>query len=183
MPSRYQDLNYIQTCLWEMDDYLRSDTLLWRLSGSPSLPRLTPGGFLLAFKRLETKSSSPVELTEIRKIAERMDIIRLKQGKDWEKKITQEMPMRLNLWQEFLVDWQESPDAQGDLYSQQVEWRVMISLLSEETVMQPSEQEFLDGLDRVVKSAWLAGEFIWEPEIRSAFPLPGFWYLYGRLTT
>jgi hypothetical protein len=166
-----------------MDDYLRSDTLLWRLSGSASLPRLTPGGFLLASRRLEARSSTPAELIGLRKIAERMDTIRRKQGKDWEKKIKQEMPMRLNLWQEFLTDWQESPENQWDLYPRQVEWRVMISLLSDETMLLPAEQELLTELDRVVESAWLAGEFIWEPEIQAVFPQPGFWYLYGRMTS
>ncbi len=91
--------------------------------------------------------------------------------------------MRFNLWQEYLADWQESPENQGVAYSHQVEWRVMISLLCDEILLGPSEQEFLDGLDRVVKSAWLAGEFIWEAEIHIAFPQPGFWYLYGKMTT
>ena len=43
------------------------------------------------------------------------------------------------------------------------------------------EIQLLDGLDKLLKSTFKPGKFIWEADIASGFPPQIYWYLYGEI--
>lgn len=181
MPSRAQDLAFVQTGLEELEAYLLSDELFWPLSGPASLPRLTPGGLLLALRRLDGRSISPAEAAQVTGLETRLGAARSKWRSAWEKKTRREVRARLDLWKNYLADYQQSPEAQAENYPQQVQWRVILQLLSGELSTPLSEYQILPELDKMMQPFWLPGNFVWEPELKAVFLETEFWFLYGRL--
>jgi hypothetical protein len=181
MPSLAQDLAFIQAGLDELEAYLLSDELYWPLSGPAGLPRLTIGGLLLAGKRLSARSSSPADAARLSGLETRLDATRSKWRAAWENKSRREVHARLDLWQNYLADYRQSPETHCESYPQQVQWRVLLQLLSGEFKVPPKEVEILAELDKMMRPFWLPGNFVWELELALAFPEPEFWFLYGRL--
>jgi len=181
MPTAAQNLSFVRGGIDELENYLPSDILYWPLKGDNNLPRLTPGGLLLGLIRLQMGQNSVQESVPPDTFNTKLDIIRTKWRSAWEKKGRQEIHARLDLWKNYLIDYHQSPELHGDLYPQQVQWRVILQLLANDMGFLPHEGKLLDGVDEMVKSSWLPGDFIWEPELIPAFPEPEYWFLYGKL--
>ncbi|MDO9349234.1 MAG: hypothetical protein Q7T47_08095, partial [Anaerolineales bacterium] len=111
----------------------------------------------------------------------KMDAVRTKWRSAWERKAGREVHARLDLWRNYLSDCRDSPENYADAYPQEVQWRVMLQLLSGEFSSPPPELEALSGLDTIVKSRWLPGEFIWDADLITGFPQQDYWFLYGKL--
>jgi hypothetical protein len=173
MPPASRDLDYLQTGIQELERYLISSELFWPLGGRGDLPRLTIGGLLLARKRLQVNSSSISYGDELSRLDRAMTGVYSKWGGAWEKKKAQEVSMRLHLWQNFLQDYPLAPQVQAEAYPQQVELRVMLQLLGEAAEVRES--------DKILRTFWIAGSFVWLRELSSSFPDPEYWYLYGHL--
>jgi hypothetical protein len=99
----------------------------------------------------------------------------------WEAKAAHEIRSRFSLWQNFISDLRHDPDQAAEFYAREVSWRVLLELLSAELPAPPPETEALETLDAALKSYWRPGEFVWEPELKTAFPEAPFWYLYGSI--
>jgi hypothetical protein len=173
MPTLAQDLSYFQAGMESLEAYLLSEELFWPLSGN--LARLTLGGMLLAGKRLEARA----EAGEWLPLAARLDAVRSKWRSAWERKATREVHARLDLWNNTLEEFRQNSDP--GVYSQQVQWRVMLQLLGGGFLIPPHDLEALSGLDAILKSLWLPGAFVWEADLSAAFPEPDYWFLYGKL--
>lgn len=165
----------------QIEEYLLSDELYWPLSGPKHLPRLTIGGLLLAARRLRARKLSGAEAAQVTGLENRLEAIRSKWRSAWERKCRREVHARLDLWQNYLADTRQSPETLAQDFPQQVQWRVILHLLSNELTAPLPEAEALAGLDTMLKEFWLPGEFVWDTELAGEFPQAEFWFLYGKL--
>lgn len=187
MPSAEHDLEYLQGCLTDLESYLLSDELYWTvdgssLSGHPAYTRLTPGGLLLAKKRLMTRSLTlPQQMTFARLLPE-IDAICAKWHVAWEKKASRDFRSRLGMWGNFLDEYRRRPEEHFDRYAYEVRLRVMLHLLTSEAALSsPAEHELLARLDQLLGAILVRGEFVWDVEMRAGFATEEYWYLYGSL--
>ncbi len=183
MSTLTQDRAYLQMGVKELEAYLLSDELYWPLAGKSELPRLTLGGLLLAQRRLAVRLDSLADQAELKSLEAHMAAIGSKWSVAWERKASREVQNRFNLWRDFLDEYQHSPDRNAADYPSRVQGRVMIHLLGELISPRPPEFAALQELDARLRSAWIAGEFIWEHDLAAAFPESEYWYLYGKLKT
>ena len=101
---------------------------------------------------------------------------------NWERKVLQELPVRLKSWAEFLNEYWNDRPAQARVYPSQVRLRTILALLANESVeIPPGFRPQLDLMDQRLKGDLIPGPFVWEPDLAGGFPPGPFWYLYGRL--
>ncbi|KAF0106276.1 MAG: hypothetical protein FD146_2703 [Anaerolineaceae bacterium] len=187
MPTPAQDLSFFQAGLESLEAYLLSGELFWPLTlrqaqgSAGDLPpqigdrsRLTVGGMLLAGKRIEARAAG-----DWPRLSVRLEAVRTKWRSAWERKAGREVHARLDLWKNYLEDARQNSDP--GVYSQQVQWRVMLQLLGGELSAPPRELEAVRSLDAILRTAWLPGAFVWEADLSAVFPEPDYWFLYGRL--
>ncbi len=180
MPTIEQDWKFFQGGVAELEPYLLLDELYWSLEGSRAgLPRLTIGGLLLAGTCLEVRMDTP----DFIRLERERDRIRSKWRSAWERKAGREVRARLDLWRNYLVDFGQSPERYADAYPQKVRWRVILHLLGGEVAFSAAESTELGTLDRILKTSFLEGEFIWDEDLMPAFPSHDHWYLYGAIQT
>jgi hypothetical protein len=181
MTTTIQDMEYLSAGLDELEDYLQSEELYWKLSVHSSLPRLTIGSLLLASKKLNIRLHSETDIQKLQELRTLLEVTRFKWPAIWGRKIKREFHARLDLWQNYLQDYFESPDIKSSEYGHQVQWRVILHLLSGEITTFTQESYVLSQLDRNMTPFWLQGDFVWEPDLKQAFPEKEFWFLYGKL--
>jgi len=174
MSTLAKDESYFQSGIDSLEAYLLSDDLYWPLQADQ--PRLTVSGLLLACRRLNARFS----FGEWERRSMQLDRIRLKWRSAWERKAGREFHARLDLWRNFLDDIRRS-DPKTGMYIQQVEYRVMLQLLRDELSLPTPDLVAMDDLDRLLRTLWLPGVFIWEADLAGIFPQQDFWFLYGRL--
>ena len=178
-----RDVDILVAMANEMEDYLRSDVLFWRIMNA-SMPRLTLGGYLLRQHRLLTLEHLLSEEDKRRMEAAIIQynqalvekIVRL------EQKAHTELETRIRLWGESLRDVGQSG---GINYETAVEVRAMIEVIMMQLMMRPyqldnriSQQVAL--LDGNLRRRFTKGDFVWEEAWQSAYPQTQFWWLYGR---
>ena len=184
MPTPEKDYAFFKAGVREFADYLLSGELFWQMSvREADLPRLTIGGLLLARARLQARLTAPAAQASLIALEGQLDTVRSKWRSAWERKASREVHARFDLWHNYLADFRQSPDNHADAYPQEVQWRVMLQLLSGEFPWSPGEQDALSSLDTVLKSYWLPGEFIWEADLMTGFPQQEYWFLYGKLNS
>ena len=187
MPSAEFDLGYLRAGTSALENYLLSNDLYWPIGagspgGEPPYPRLTLGGLVLAQKRTHARGLTLEQRDELARLDEMMDDVRDRWRVSWERKAGRSFQARLRLWNNFLEDYRESPSANADRYRYEVERRVMLHLLGDEAGDVPeADMELLEVLDKVVHSALVPGDFIWDAELANGFPREPYWYLYGQL--
>jgi hypothetical protein len=160
MPSPDYDLGYLQAGVNILKNYILSSDIYWTIGvrpppGSPAYPQLTLGGLFLAIARLRSRQHSLPLQTTFTHLESEFEAIRLGWQVAWENKATHEFHARLFLWRDFLEDYRAYPGNNIDRYAYEVSRRVMLQLLTQDTVQVPQvEVELLEGL---------------------------VWYLYGQL--
>ena len=170
------DKAFLEAGIPELGDYLLSKELYWPISArGSSLPRLTIGGLLLAQARLEARGE------RIESLVAQLDGVRSKWRVAWETKAGREVGARMRLWSNYLAEYRHNPENHADAYPHEVRYRVMLHLLSAELPKPPAESESLSQLDDMLRARLIAGDFIWEAELRAGFPRAVYWYLYGKL--
>ncbi len=174
MSTLEKDSAYFREGIESLEAYLLSEELFWPLSADQ--PRLTVGGMLLVSQRLRARLSFAGWGNWI----EQLNRVRSRWRSAWERKAGREVRARLDLWRNFLEDVRQSEPKAG-MYSQQVEYRVMLQLLRDELTIRAPDLGAVDALDRLLRTLWLPGAFVWEADLTSVFPEPDFWFLYGRL--
>jgi hypothetical protein len=171
-----RDTAYLRAGIPELKQYLLSKEIYWPLTTREyQLPRLTIGCVLLARTRLQGFNQDNDQYFP------QLESLRTSWRVAWEKKAGREYKARLELWKNYLMDYQLAPEQQADAYQHEVRLRTMLHLLSEELTDQPAEGSVLFQLDRVLSSALIRSDFIWENELKKVFPAEVYWYLYGKL--
>lgn len=147
----------------ELDEYLRSEVVLWPLAGSGGGARLSLGRYLLTGRRLQA-----VQDPDLPALAALGDEVLGRWPALAERKALAELPMRLNLWSKYLAEGQGR-------YATEVAQRVMIALL---WARFPALAEAGGSLPvEAGLRAQAAVPFVWDPELEPAFPEPDFWML------
>jgi hypothetical protein len=170
----------------EMETYLDSEVLFWRMS-TAGMPALTLGGYLmrqhrlLALRDLLTAEQLPdleaAVITYNSALAER--IVR------FEKKAHRELEARLRQWGEYLKDVDRGRAASKSNYATVAEVRAMISAMKDQLQLAPFSLEQripqqIELVDTQLRRYWEPGEFIWPPEWQPAYLQPEYWWLYGK---
>ena len=169
------DFRFLREAVSQLQEYLLSNELYWPLSGS--LPRLTPGVLLLELLRLENAANPPLELPGLQR---QVQAIRVKWRTAWEKKAAREVTNRTRLWVQFLSDFANNPEENSASYRTEARGRAILQLLLADQPNLP-EKSMLSDLDGLLKARLKPADFLWEPELQSAFPKGDFWFLYGKI--
>ncbi|MFN2196053.1 MAG: hypothetical protein ACK2UW_08020 [Anaerolineales bacterium] len=180
------EVSFLESALPEIESYLFSDELFWPVLGNPRgrdayFPRLTIGTLLLSIKRASALASSAATEAQVIQLKTRLNAYRTQWRANWEAKAHREIISRLNQWRNYLMEYRQNSHHQADFYPQEVRWRVIAALLSDEIKqLTDTEADMLNGLDNIVRGILEPGEFIWPNELQAAFPPSPFWYLYGK---
>ncbi len=138
---------------------------------------------LLSHLRAQAASKSLSQETLLASLSSRLEIIRSNWRTAWGKKAEIEFRLRLNLWRDFLEELRDDPPANADRFSYEISRRVLLQLLEAEAESLPeADLQALRGLDAVLKSHFIPGDFIWDPAWTSGFPKSAYWYLYGAIS-
>lgn len=187
MNSPSYQLDYIKAGIDQLEDYLLSDLLYWpagarAAAGFPPYPQLTLGNLLLFLHQAMALTRDAQDARRLAQYRSDLDAIHTRWSMHWQKKARVEVQARLKLWRDFLQDYRKDPEGNYDRYAYEVTRRVMLEWLpSEAGNASTPEDELLKSLDGILKGLLVRGEFIWEAELQSEFPIDVFWYLYGRL--
>ena len=154
------DTDYLSAGVPELETYLLSKELYYPIGAR--LPQLTLGGIMLAVTRVGLRAES---------FRAQVESIQSKWRSAWEAKSEREIKARNTLWMNYLGEYRDDPKSGARLYSQNVRYRAMLSLLGQVT----------HESDALLKSVFKEGKFIWEEECAQNFQRETFWYLFGRL--
>lgn len=155
-----KDIQYLSTGVPELENYLLSKELYYPIG--MSLPQLTLGGILLSLAKTGSDGM---------KFQSQVETVRARWQTAWETKSRQEVHARSELWENFLNDYREDPRSGKSLYSQNVRYRAMLTLLG-----QPIHE-----MDEFLKSVFIEGKFVWEANCEANFDIKSFWFLFGNL--
>jgi len=181
-----QDLAILEAMASEMEDYLKSDVLFWRMMKG-NMPMLTLGGYLVREHRLLALRHLLDESEQARLDAAvtRFNQALVERIVRFEQKAHQELEARIRQWSEYLRDLEGDSKAAAVNYETAAETRTMIAALAHRLQMapyqlQPRVPEQVELLDRKLRRRWQPGDFIWPDEWRPAYPEMEYWWLYGR---
>lgn len=187
VPSAEYDLGYLKAAIPILENYLLSKDLYWSLADNPprgelAYPQLTLGNLFQFHARLNARQLAFDQQAEFERLDNQLWAIATRWRLAWETKAKREFSARLRLWRDFLEEYRSDPENHADRYAYEVGRRVQLTLLGEQTREIPeAERELLAGLDRLLEAMFVPGSFVWDDELTKGFPVPPYWYLYGRL--
>lgn len=166
-----EDRTLILSSSFELDEYLSSNVILWRLKGS--LPPLTPGNLMLAMKRIKYGNDD-----QIIQAIEKIQSITDRRKAAWEKKINAELPLRLQQWKAIVEDIVEYGGIEPS-YNYNVRVRVIITLLMDAlTFPDVKFNDLLLLVDQMLNQIAINDGFVWNPELEESFPRERYGFLY-----
>lgn len=168
----------------ELKDYLLSDVLFWQMQAGSRFPKLSLGRLLLARERLRgvAPQLTPTQRADLLQAEQRLDHVLSQWQVAAERHAERELRSRANLWQRYWEECGENPAACADAYRQEVTQRTIAALLLRAfpRLEDTNEARLLTALDAAVRPRLRDTGFVWDEELKTAFPHDGFWYLYGR---
>lgn len=181
-----KDWVFLQAAVPELEDYLLSPVLFWPLNlrtGYPipeDLTRLTLGNLLLTQARLKAFPWPEAQQVTLSNLTREIQQVRERWRANWQKKATQEIPSRLNLWKHAVEEILEAPtNLSPSTWAYQVRHRAILHFLFGEVPANATPYtEALAALDQRLRPARPLNGFLWEAEIQAAFPPETFWFLY-----
>ena len=180
-----QDLAVLVAMAAQMDDYLKSDVLFWKM-GQGGMPMLTLGGYLMRQYRLLALSDllSATKQAEMETAVSQFNATLVEKIVRFETKAHTELEARIRQFEAYLRDLRNR-QATGVNYRTAVEPRVMITALIDKLRMAPYQldcqlPERIEISDRNLRQRWVPGDFIWAESWQPAYPQAEFWWLYGK---
>lgn len=166
-----EDRRFVALSAGELDDYLSSEVLLWRMNRI-DLP-LTPGNLLLAVKRLSVVNDPALGVT----IDQTQNLIDRRRTA-WGKKVDKELAMRMNQWREQVEEITRYGSIDAS-FTFQVRSRVILELLLTEK-RYPDEhiRSTVENADNGLFFLTKPGEFLWDENLMDLFPKEAYPYLY-----
>lgn len=179
------EMRYVEAILPELEEYLRSRELYRMVhvpheESQPPYPTLTLGTFLLALKRAQGFARTAHEHSQWQKLARETDQLRARWRQAWHEKSSLDANARLRRWGDFLREYFQKPADQIDRFAYEARNRVILELLKGELPELSDVWSSLEQLDQRLQERWLTGNFIWESELETHFPLDPYWYLWGQ---
>jgi len=101
---------------------------------------------------------------------------------NWQKKVSEELPVRIRQWNQFIHDLRSDSKFSQPQMNNQLQIRLMIGLLIDEIDELEREKFFqqITILDQKYKYATLEDGFIWDSELSEMLPPEKYWYLYRK---
>ena len=182
-----QDVDILAAMAAEMDAYLNSDVIFWKLEGG-GMPALTLGGYLMRQHRLLALADllDEGEKAKVETAVAQFNQALVEKIVRFEQKGNRELEARLRQWGEYLKDVDKGIANSASNYSAAVEVRAMIAALKNSLEMapyklNPDALRRIELLDKQLRRRWQHGPFIWPEEWKPAYPEPEYWWLYGHL--
>lgn len=173
-----EDRKQVITAANELDDFLDSRLLSWRLRGS--IGNLSIGSLLLSLRRIRVNLNQSEDI-ELERSINAIDQIQSKRLSAWSRKISLEIPYRLRLWENWLEEYLEEGTLDQS-YRAQIRERVILELLMMEShTVKPEYIQQLQQKDQSLRKIWKIGSFIWDPKLMHAFDYQSFWFMYVDL--
>ncbi|MBE2222845.1 MAG: hypothetical protein IAF02_14975 [Anaerolineae bacterium] len=180
-----QDVAILAAMAAQMDDYLKSDILFWKM-GQSGMPMLTLGGYLMRQYRLLTLSDllSEQKQADMETAVIQFNAALVEKIVRFEAKATHEIEARIRQFEAYLRDLRNK-QAPGMNYETAVEPRAMLAALIAKLSMAPYHLDRhipgrIETLDRNLRQLWLPDDFIWPIAWQPAYPPDEFWWLYGK---
>ena len=180
-----QDITILAAMAAQMDDYLKSDVLFWKM-GQSGMPVLTLGGYLMRQYRLLALSDllSEGKQAEMETAVIQFNAALVEKIVRFETKAHTEVEARIRQFEATLRDLR-TRQATGVNYGTAVEPRAMIAALIDKLRMAPYQLDRqipgrVETLDRNLRQRWVPGDFIWPEAWLPAYPQDEFWWLYGK---
>jgi hypothetical protein len=180
-----QDVAIIAAMAEQMDSYLKSDVLFWKI-GQSGMPMLTLGGYLMRQHRLLLLSDllSAQKQAEMETAVIQFNAALVEKIVRFETKTNDEIEVRIRQIEAYLRDLR-SGQATGVNYGTAVEPRAMIAALTDKLRMAPYQLDRqipsrIETLDLALRQRWVPGNFIWPEAWQPAYPHDDFWWLYGK---
>lgn len=166
------DLRFILAAAEELKQYLESSVIFWPLRGG--LNPLTPANLTFAQYRLGDLNGVAVR-NALNSINASINTHPIR----WEKRIEDELPIRVNQFASLVEDILEYGDIDAT-YDNSISVRVKITLLLQVKLnpVEPALLNRLSALDRTLESKLKPGNFIWDASLQEKFPPEMFGYLY-----
>jgi hypothetical protein len=187
MLSPEYDLRFLGAGIEQLESYLLSTDIYRPIGirtsiGETPYPQLTLGNLLLAQKRAQATVQTQSQRLELNRISQELETSQSHWWVAWGKKANAEFKARLNLWKDFLEEYNQYPESNFDRYGYEVGRRVLLKILSTKVdKLEVADRETSSDLDRFLRTVFLPGDFIWEAKLAASFPETDFWYLYGEL--
>ena len=189
MKTAEYDLRFLASGIEQLESFLLSNDIyrspgIRAPRGAPPYPQFTLGWMLLSLKRAQVRAQSGLLETEFDHIQQEIEKIRVRWRVAWERKAKAEFSERINLWRDFLMEYRMNPEGNVDRYGYEVNRRVLLELLGSEVDELPkTDITALAGLDRLLRTVFVEGEFVWDADLSPGFPKQTYWYLYGTPKT
>jgi hypothetical protein len=173
------EANYLRAGLEQLKDYLLSKQLFWNSglgsaeNGRP-YPQLTLGNLLFSKRVVETAGAEP-------ELINRFDAIKKEWKSAWQSKAEREFASRLDPWREYIVYLKQYASADSRDYETEIRVRTLLELLIPEAPgLSENQLHTLEIEDQHLRRLLDEGDFVWDAELKPAFPHSRFWYLYGK---
>ena len=188
MHSSEYNLALLNEMLAEFEAFIHSQELFWPLQkksfGGVYFPQLSLGALLLTLDELDA-SKQLMNPRQEQEFSIHFAVFERALGK-WrvaiEQKASREMITRTNLWNAYLQDIQEDPDAKED-YVREVRNRVLITKLkrlgSYES-LEGVEPEISHALDKQMALDAQPADFLWDEKLKPIYPIKKFPFLYSK---
>jgi hypothetical protein len=185
-----RELAYLRAAVPLLKIYLQSSEpgmVLTEIAGDGGHPYslLTLGPLLFILKRLKARRLTGETQDELGRYEEQIFQEKIHNESVWKKKAGQDLGSRIRMWQRTLDELNTDSMAITTSYPTAVDQRVIMQLLWEEIEMGGllvAPLKFtLEYSDEMLRLFFHTGDFIWEEELKPAFPEETYWYLYGRV--
>ena len=179
-----RDWAFLEVAAGGLEEYLQSSILYYPLGNTnkaQGLLQLTLGNLLVTITRLQAAQWNDADTKKLENLLEDIEAVRRRWKAGWNRKAEQEIPARLNLWQNSLREWADTREHTLVGYRHQVRWRVILHLLLTDDGSRYHEEGILAGLDSRLRMISTPGDFLWEPEIEQGFSKQTYWYLYLKV--
>lgn len=182
-------IDYEEEILREMlpdwDAFLFSNEIYWQL-------HLTSKEFTPAERRIRISAGRLlISLFLVKHLSENEQDLYLHQllelknkwQANWQKKVANELPIRIRQWQHFVEDLRVDTDFSQPQMNNQLQIRLMIALLMDESSVSLREKfsSLVSILDKKYKNMTIDNGFVWDEKLSEIFPPDQFWYLYRKL--
>jgi hypothetical protein len=168
----------------EWESFLFSNEIYWQLnlsnkkfSPSERRVRISAGRLLISSFMLHN-----LNYLDNDSILNQFLALKTKWLANWQKKVSEELPVRIRQWNLFIQDLRSDSEFSQPQMNNQLQIRLMIGLLIDEIDELERENFFqqITILDQKYKYATLEDGFIWDSELSEMLPPEKYWYLYRK---
>jgi len=182
-----QDLREAQYMASALEPYVRQDELYFNLGGG--LPSMTLGGFLLRSRRLHLFQDrlKPDEVIILYDIEDAHREALQEWHYHYTKKLVTEAASRLDVIEYYLTECEENRADCRDNYNPEALRRTLVQeLLHAINHLDIEDQSVIErkasDVDERLRPMLEPTEFLWDKDLKPAYPANTFWWLYGQPT-